>query len=80
MEALARPPQMQAASLRSGPGAGADGISLEQFQAVQEPIVPPAPFPEARDQPAPIQDALESLAQLPGGCAPGSHVREVTRD
>ncbi|XP_005364490.1 astacin-like metalloendopeptidase [Microtus ochrogaster] len=80
MEALARPPQMQAASPRSGPGADADGISLEQFQAAQEPVVPPAPFPEARDQPAPIQDALESLAQFPGGYAPGSHIREVPRD
>lgn len=80
MEASATPPQRLAASPRSGPGAGADGISLGQFQAAQVPTALPTPFPETRDQPAPIQDALESLALLPGGCAPGSHFKEVPRD
>ncbi|XP_027277702.1 astacin-like metalloendopeptidase [Cricetulus griseus] len=80
VEASATPPQRLAASPRSGPGAGADGISLGQFQAAQVPTALPTPFPETRDQPAPIQDALESLALLPGGCAPGSHFKEVPRD
>ncbi|XP_040602181.1 astacin-like metalloendopeptidase [Mesocricetus auratus] len=80
VEALAKPPQMLAASPRSGPGAGEDGISLERFQAAQVPTALPTAFPETRDQPAPIQDALESLALLPGGCSAGSHFREVPRD
>ncbi|XP_021049889.1 astacin-like metalloendopeptidase isoform X4 [Mus pahari] len=75
-----RPPQMLDAASTSGPGAGADSMPLEQFQLVQAPTVPPALFPEARDKPAPIQDAFERLASLPGGCAPGSHIREVPRD
>ncbi|NP_001277932.1 astacin-like metalloendopeptidase isoform a precursor [Mus musculus] len=78
--ALARPPQMLADASKSGPGAGADSLSLEQFQLAQAPTVPLALFPEARDKPAPIQDAFERLAPLPGGCAPGSHIREVPRD
>ncbi|XP_021011841.1 astacin-like metalloendopeptidase isoform X3 [Mus caroli] len=77
--ALAKPPQMIAAASKSGPGAGADSMSLEQFQLTQAPTVPPALFPEARDKPAPIQDAFERLAPLPGGCAPGSNIREVPR-
>nr|XP_034351475.1 astacin-like metalloendopeptidase isoform X2 [Arvicanthis niloticus] len=78
--ASARPPQMLAAASKSGPGAGADSISLEQFQPAQAPTAPPDPFPEARAKPAPIQDAFERLALLPGGCASGSHIREVPRD
>ncbi|XP_051000872.1 astacin-like metalloendopeptidase [Acomys russatus] len=77
---LAGLPQTGAAASRSGSGTGADSISLEQFQLAQVPTVPPAPFPEARDQPAPVLDAFESLALLPGGCTPGSHFREVSRD
>ncbi|XP_036039181.1 astacin-like metalloendopeptidase [Onychomys torridus] len=80
VEALARPPQRLAAFPRSGPGAGADGISLEQFQVAQVPAVPPAPFPEARDQATPIQGAMESLTLLPGSWVLGSHFREVPRD
>lgn len=80
MGALARPPQMLADASKSGPGAGADSLSLEKFQLAQAPTVPLALFPEARDKPAPIQDAFERLALLPGGCAPGSHIREVPRD
>ncbi|XP_052037645.1 astacin-like metalloendopeptidase [Apodemus sylvaticus] len=71
--ALARPPQTLAEASKSGPGAGADSMSLEQFQLAQVPTVPPVPFPGVRDKPAPIQDAAERLALLPGGCAPGSH-------
>lgn len=80
MGASARPPQMLVAASKSGPGAGADSISLEQFQLAQAPTAPPVPFPEARDKPASIPDAFEKLALLPGGCASGSHVREVPRD
>ncbi|XP_055460884.1 astacin-like metalloendopeptidase [Psammomys obesus] len=75
---LAGPPQMLAAAL--GPGTGADGISPGQFQLAQEPTVPPASFPEGRDQPAPILHVFDSPALLPGGCAPGSHAGEVPRD
>lgn len=78
--ALARSPQMLAAASKSRPGAGADSISLEQFQPAQAPAVPPVSFPDARDKPTPIQDAFARLALLPGGCAPGSHIREVPRD
>ncbi|XP_031229506.1 astacin-like metalloendopeptidase isoform X2 [Mastomys coucha] len=78
--ALARPPQMLAAASKSGPGAGADSMSLEQFQLAQATTVPPVPFPEAKNKPAPSQGAFEEIALLPGGCAPGSHIKEVPRD
>lgn len=71
---------MLAAASKSGPGAGADSMSLEQFQLAQAPTVPPVPFPEAKNKPASSQGAFEEIALLPGGCVPGSHIKEVPRD
>ncbi|XP_062935047.1 astacin-like metalloendopeptidase [Cynocephalus volans] len=79
MEALARPPQTLVSSARSKPGTDIPGIAPEQSWPVQEPTVPPAPAPQAGEQPAPIQAALGSLSVL-GGCAPESRFREMPRD
>ncbi|XP_073907113.1 astacin-like metalloendopeptidase isoform X2 [Castor canadensis] len=79
VEALARPPQTLASSARSGPGAGAPGIALEQSWLAQVPTVPSAPFLEAGDQPAPIQTAMENLG-LPASFVAGSPLAGMPRD
>ncbi|XP_004844781.1 astacin-like metalloendopeptidase [Heterocephalus glaber] len=73
MQALGRLPQTLASSPRSRPEAGAPGMALELSWLAQVPTDPPAPFPEAGEQLAPVQAAVESPA-LPGGWEPGSHL------
>ncbi|KFO27352.1 astacin-like metalloendopeptidase [Fukomys damarensis] len=72
VEPLGRPPQTLASSPRSRPGAGALGMALEPSWLAQVPTDLPAPFPEAGEQLAPDQAAVENPA-LHGGWEPGSH-------